>query len=278
MSRHRLHPECTGRVEADAVSVERARTKICGSCSKHFVQGERPAYQCLACDFYVCVNCERPIYHPAHPENALYLTIKKSSWRCDVCRKSSIDLKDKRFYSCDESYFKMCVDCSKEIRTTLHPHPLLHTDTRYTYPQTNGEWNCDICRNNNGPGHYYPAHCALSCEFDLCDNCLKPYRSTFHPAHAMYKADSNVVYASFNGGWRCDRCSQSFNPHNNNIPYHCSICEFDLCESCMKTTADPSNAAGFDVARPEVQPGLVNFLILRHERIKWIYIYVEILQ
>lgn len=88
----------------------------------------------------------------------------------------------------------------------------------------------------------YPAHCALSCEFDLCDNCLKPYRSTFHPAHAMYKADSNVVYASFNGGWRCDRCSQSFNPHNNNIPYHCSICEFDLCESCMKTTADPSNA------------------------------------
>ena len=86
----------------------------------------------------------------------------------------------------------------------------------------------------------FPAHCS-SCQFDLCDNCIKPYRSTYHPAHIMYKADSNLVYPGFNGGWRCDRCSRSFIPQMNNVPFHCSQCEFDLCDSCMKTTGDVSN-------------------------------------
>jgi hypothetical protein len=87
----------------------------------------------------------------------------------------------------------------------------------------------------------YPAHCS-SCNFDLCDNCIKPYRSTYHPGHVLFKADSNVTYPRFNGGWRCDRCSRSFIPQMNNAPFHCSQCEFDLCDSCMKTTGDVSNA------------------------------------
>ena len=87
----------------------------------------------------------------------------------------------------------------------------------------------------------YPAHCS-QCKFDLCDNCIKPYKSRFHPGHVMYKADSNVAYPGFNGVWRCDRCSRSFKPQTNNVPYHCSQCEFDLCDSCMTTTGDVSNA------------------------------------
>ena len=58
----------------------------------------------------------------------------------------------------------------------------------------------------------------------------------------MYKADSNVTYSRFNGGWRCDRCSRSFIPQVNNVPYHCSQCEFDLCASCMRTTGEASNS------------------------------------
>ena len=87
----------------------------------------------------------------------------------------------------------------------------------------------------------FPAHCS-SCHFDACDNCIKPYKSTFHPGHVMYKADSNVTYSRFNGGWRCDRCSRSFIPQVNNVPYHCSQCEFDLCASCMRTTGEASNS------------------------------------
>jgi hypothetical protein len=87
----------------------------------------------------------------------------------------------------------------------------------------------------------FPAHCS-SCQFDLCDNCIKPYRSTYHPAHVLYKADYNLVYPGSNGGWGCDRCSREFIPPLNNVPFHCSQCEFDLCDSCMKTTGDVSNA------------------------------------
>lgn len=86
----------------------------------------------------------------------------------------------------------------------------------------------------------YPAHCS-ACQFDLCDNCIKPYKSTFHPSHVLYKADSNLVYPRFNGGWRCDRCSRGFVPGQGVYPYHCFQCEFDLCEGCIRATAEDSN-------------------------------------
>lgn len=86
----------------------------------------------------------------------------------------------------------------------------------------------------------YPAHCQ-SCQFDLCDNCIKPYKSTYH-RHELFKADSKVTYPEYNGGWRCDRCLREFIPQVNNIPFHCSQCGFDLCKDCMRTTAEGSNA------------------------------------
>ena len=63
----------------------------------------------------------------------------------------------------------------------------------------------------------------------------------------MYKADSNLVYPGFNGRWRCDRCSRSFIPQMNNVPFHCSQCEFDLCDSCMKTTGHVSNGGKISI-------------------------------
>ena len=87
----------------------------------------------------------------------------------------------------------------------------------------------------------FPAHCS-SCQFDLCDNCIKPHRSTFHPAHILYEADSNLVYPRYDGGWRCGKCSLTFTARMNNVPFHCSQCDFNLCDNCMKITVDVPNA------------------------------------
>lgn len=91
----------------------------------------------------------------------------------------------------------------------------------------------------------YPAHCH-QCQFDLCDNCLKPYRSTYHgEEHLLYRADSTITYLQYNGGWRCDRCLRSFSPLEDKFPFHCSQCEFDLCPNCMRTTGMSSNEGRF---------------------------------
>ena len=70
---------------------------------------------------------------------------------------------------------------------------------------------------------------------------MKPYRSTHHvPGHVLHRADSNATYPQHNGNWFCDRCRQRYN--SKHAPYHCSQCEYDLCESCMKGAGEESNA------------------------------------
>ncbi len=79
-----------------------------------------------------------------------------------------------------------------------------------------------------------PRHCNI-CKFDLCEKCCQPHHSTLH-LHDLYRADTELVYQRFSGGWRCDNCGSRFGPPTNKFPYHCNTCEFDLCENCMSIT------------------------------------------
>ncbi|XP_028398693.1 ZZ-type zinc finger-containing protein P35G2.11c-like isoform X2 [Dendronephthya gigantea] len=239
---HRLHPHHTGRTESDAVAVAQS-TCVCSNCIKPLSQ--EPSFHCNQCDFIVCTTCDAPKVHPVHPNHPLYLVTPATPWRCNVCNSCNANSKNNLCYHCEICDFRMCKKCFPCMYSKLHVHPLLRTDVRLVYHQYNGEWNCDICGNSNGPGHWYPAHCQ-SCQFDLCDNCIKPYKSTYHQ-HPLYKADSKVTYPEYNGGWRCDRCLRDFQVNNN--PFHCSQCGFDLCNNCMRTTGEISNTVGFDVPR-----------------------------
>lgn len=258
-STHPLHLRHTGRTESDAVAVGRPSEKSCSNCFGPLSVFEKPPFHCNQCDFTICAACDKPRRHPVHPNHLLYLTRPISPWRCDVCKRESGYLQDVQCYHCEPCDFHLCKKCFPVLKSSLHEHTLQRTDVTYVYYESKGEWACDVCRHNNGPGNYYPAHCS-SCKFDLCDNCLKPWRSTSHPGHILYKADSNIVYPTFNGGWRCDRCSRSFIPQRNNTPFHCSQCEYDLCDDCMRATSDQSNARGFDEIRPRSQGffGLAN--------------------
>ena len=108
----------------------------------------------------------------------------------------------------------------------------------------------------------YPAHCS-SCEFDLCDNCIKQYTSTHHPGHVFYRADSNALYPQYKGNWFCDRCRQGYN--SQHAPYHCSQCEYDLCESCMKgEDRDTSNAGKIFHCIPYIYTCCIDFRTPSH--------------
>lgn len=56
-----------------------------------------------------------------------------------------------------------------------------------------------------------------------------------HP-HPLTRADPSTVYARFSGNWSCDSCGMvSTNPLVNNYPWHCTQCEYDMCNGCMET-------------------------------------------
>ena len=79
-----------------------------------------------------------------------------------------------------------------------------------------------------------PRHC-VECKFDLCETCSNPQRSTLH-LHELYKANTELIYSKFDGGWLCDYCKKRFHPRENKFSNHCPVCEFDLCDTCMKKT------------------------------------------
>lgn len=49
--------------------------------------------------------------------------------------------------------------------------------------------------------------------------------------HELQEADPMIVYGSFAGHWKCDRCDAENN--SSSRPFHCRQCSFDLCYSCV---------------------------------------------
>ena len=152
-STHRLHHQHTGRTESDAVAVAPARVKGCSSCLEPLSQTEKPAFHCNDCDFTVCQSCDKPKSHPVHPNHSLYYISPTSSWRCNVCKRKGGNASETLCYHCEQCDFYLCKNCYTGVNTLLHPHTLYRTDVRYVYHQSRGDWACDVCQKNNGPGH-----------------------------------------------------------------------------------------------------------------------------
>ena len=48
-----------------------------------------------------------------------------------------------------------------------------------------------------------------------------------HPLQLKHGMD---IYPEFQGAWECDNCNQQ--KTNAERPYHCQLCQFDLCVEC----------------------------------------------
>ena len=88
-----------------------------------------------------------------HPDHQAHHITPISPWRCDICKRESDNIQENQCYHCKECDVHMCKECFSGINSLLHHHMLYRTDVRSVYSQSNGEWECDVCGKNNGPGH-----------------------------------------------------------------------------------------------------------------------------
>ena len=79
------------------------------------------------------------------------------------------------------------------------------------------------------------------CNFNICRDCFKHYLTSLHE-HALFRACALDVYPKSRGCWRCDNCRSLFRNPNENWPWHCHKCEYDLCDQCIG--ANPGKKTG----------------------------------
>ena len=66
-----------------------------------------------------------------------------------------------------------------------------------------------------------------------------------HPHPLTLIHNTLDLYPDYGGGWKCDSCERSYD--HKFKPYHCSICNFDLCKSCFKPKKHPLHSRNHDL-------------------------------
>ena len=133
-----------------------------------------------------------------------------------------------------------------------HEHPL-----QLCYPlgrQKYGTgWTCNKCSTSfsyNEPSFY-----CTSCDYDVCLKCLGEYRvneiNIYDTTSNNYKCEQRISNGNFqwqksspfhnhlltylergnNCSWICDKCSKNFLCKDPS--FYCSLCDFDLCQTCF---------------------------------------------
>ncbi|XP_028392709.1 zinc finger X-chromosomal protein-like isoform X1 [Dendronephthya gigantea] len=152
-----------------------------------------------------------------------------TSWTCDACGRGSKELQQTHSYKCEKCDFDLCKECPQPIKTKKHAHSLAVTILK-------GSWTCDNCGTNSSRpgGGRLPWHCEEGCDFDLCFGCTRSHKSAAH-RHLLLKSNPKKTYPNLDG-WGCDICGEGYHHEDNEKPYECKKCEYDLCEKCMKET------------------------------------------
>ena len=87
-------------------------------------------------------------------------------------------------------------DEMSSIEIKAHEHKLTHS-------VKNLEWICHACRRISGELQQTHSYNCSSCNFDLCETCTKPTKTSKH-AHSVQVTNAENIYP--NGGWKCDNC------------------------------------------------------------------------
>lgn len=215
----------------------------CDNCGAESNATQYP-FHCRRCSFDLCYSCAQTnVQHNtlAHQHPLFYVETSRlfyhnqnGLWKCQVCKKTSNELRETFSYHCPTcNNFDICRSCFGPRRHPIHTHVLDLVDTTILYPESRGNWVCDICGCQSRPWEKFAYHCSECSNFDVCPDCYKPLITPLHN-HPLYKASPHYVYAQFHGGWQCDNCGSALNnPALQSYPWHCSLCSYDLCQNCV---------------------------------------------
>ncbi|XP_062512586.1 protein Mdm4-like [Corticium candelabrum] len=116
-----------------------------------------------------------------------------------------------------------------------HHHPLVQMDAFSVYANTNGIWECAVCRTSSSESHERYLYRCQACSFNLCNKCFSVVGG-LHSLHS-HSLKKSLVRDVFEGGvWHCNRCNVM---NSGEWSYHCSLCDFDLCETCFHSQPHP---------------------------------------
>lgn len=153
-------------------------------------------------------------------------------WQCDVCEVSYDN--QHQPYHCDACKFDMCLQCLTPRKHPMHTpnHDLYLSKMTSIYPEYRGEWKCDGChRHMNSATGKHGYHCFLD-QFDLCSDCYNGRKYAIH-MHPLKPANARIIYENAPGLWVCDVCQRSGVDMMTEHSWHCTHCEFDVCEDCL---------------------------------------------
>ncbi|XP_022805840.1 uncharacterized protein LOC111342977 [Stylophora pistillata] len=119
-------------------------------------------FHCRQCSFDLCYSCMHMQHlgsnlihrHQLHYMETSRLVYQNEGgiWRCDVCKKTSDELRETFSYHCPTcGDFDVCRSCNEPKRHPIHVHELKVVDTSLIYLQSGGNWVCDICGNMSRP-------------------------------------------------------------------------------------------------------------------------------
>jgi hypothetical protein len=116
-------------------------------------------------------------------------------------------------------------------------HPMIYCRIlRSNFKETN--WNCDICERNYSD-KIWSFYCTI-CNFDMCLSCSRKYLPNNEYINNIGITIDNhshsLVYMITNRNWTCDLCSKSY--ESDEPTYYCSLCDYDVCKSCMRQLSD----------------------------------------
>jgi len=130
--------------------------------------------------------------HPVYLSDDRRRKYNGNKWYCNICND------EKKYYfpnilsfNCNLCKYDLCQKCieqhnfrvinnmmmkrvprGKKVYIIKHPHPLLLSGYKDRNYFSDGNWVCDICKDEYS-GYIYSFHC--SCGFDCCFNCFSKY-------------------------------------------------------------------------------------------------------
>ena len=266
LTEHPYHRHCLKKRVAEEIYPSSRGRWFCDVCKMHSsalltLTGKNPSpWHCDECSFDLCNDCYGIVAKTHHPHPLAKVEPRspdvygpKATWTCNRCRKWNPEAIS---YHCAACKYDLCSNCYFACAHPLHVHPLVLAEGSVCYPEAmyRGAWRCDHCQKTSTlMADQRPYHCS-KCKFDLCQTCFKGRKSHLHK-HELKLAEGQAVYPSYSGRWICDSCKRMSHLTGERYMWHCSECDFDLCQRCINLDPPPFFVKVQDPATTRVKEG-----------------------